>query len=370
MKITDVSLELFTWKDLPATNPSWNLQLGEATQLGLLRVSTDAGIEGHAFLGSSVQSADLDGLSLIRHLKPIVLGRNPLDRERLYSELWSWRRKRLTTVRAIGAVDVALWDIAGKAAGLPVHQLIGTYRDRLPAYASSRVLPSLSEYVEQAQHYRSLGWTAYKMHPPRQPREDIRICEAVRAAVGDDFTLMLDSLWSYSFGEAVRVGLAIERLGFEWFEDPLGENDVYSHAKLRQKLRIPVMATEYSAPGLDAYVPWIIEHATDYLRGDVAVKGGITGILKAAHLAEAFGLKFEIHHGANSLANVANLHVAMAIPNTEFYEYLLPENANKYGLVREVDVDAEGMVHAPGGPGLGAEIDFDLIEHNRVAILR
>jgi len=105
------------------------------------------------------------------------------------------------------------------------------------------------------------------------------------------------------------------------------------------------------------------------LRGDVAVKGGITTLVKAAHLAEAFHLKFEIHHGGNSLNNVANLHVTMAIRNCEFFEVLLPDGAQKYGLAQDIAIDREGLVHAPTEPGLGAKIDFDLIKSKKLGVL-
>jgi len=101
----------------------------------------------------------------------------------------------------------------------------------------------------------------------------------------------------------------------------------------------------------------------------VAVKGGITPLVKAAHLAEAFHLNFEVHHGGNSLNNVANLHVIMAIKNTEFFEVLLPAPAQKYGLVEDIEVDRLGLVHAPSRPGLGAAIDFDLIAHQKTTVL-
>ena len=121
---------------------------------------------------------------------------------------------------------------------------------------------------------------------------------------------------------------------------------------------------------MDGYAPWLLLRATDYLRGDVAVKGGITTLVKAAHLAEAFGLKFEIHHGGNSLNNVANLHVLAAIPNADYFEVLLPDAAHRYGLESEIEVDSAGFVHAPMEPGLGMPIDFELIERRKLATLR
>jgi len=180
---------------------------------------------------------------------------------------------------------------------------------------------------------------------------------------------MLDSTWSYKYTQAVRVGLAIQELGFYWYEDPLTDDDLYSYVKLKQQLHIPIMATELPLTGPTAYAPWIMEQATDYLRGDVYLKGGLTSCLKTAHLAEAFHMNYEVHHGSNSLNNVANLHLIMAIPNCEYFEVLLPDEVQKHGLIKDIEVDKEGMVHAFDGPGLGAEIDFDLIKRNKIAEL-
>lgn len=369
MKIDDVTLTLFAWDGIPATQYGQHTgKFSGESQLGLLTVRADDGVEGHAFLGASSRGGHLDAHSLIDHLKPQLMGRNPLDRERLNRDMH--KRSRATTLRAIGAMDIALWDIAGKVAGLPIHRLLGSFRDRLPAYASSPTLPSAEAYVEEALAIKGAGWAAYKIHPPTDWRTDIAVCEAVRAAVGDDYTVMLDSTWAYDFPQALRVGQAIEALDFYWYEDPLAEQDLYNYVKLRNLLSIPILATEYSPGGFLGYAPWILERATDYLRGDVAVKGGITACLKAAHLAEGFGMNFEIHHGGNSLNNVANLHLSLAIANCEFFEVLLPDGAQKYGLVEDIAVDGDGMVHAFDEPGLGAEIDFDMIAAKTLQVLR
>jgi L-alanine-DL-glutamate epimerase-like enolase superfamily enzyme len=369
MKITDVTLTLFRWSDIPATQYGAHTgRFGGESQLGLVTITTDDGLAGHAFLGSAMRGAHLDGESLIHYLKPLLVGQDPLDRERLYQAMW--HRNRSTTFRAIGAMDVALWDLAGKIAGMPVHRLLGSYRHRVPVYASSAVLAGPAAYAEEATRFKSEGWTAYKIHPPTDPAADIEVCRAVRSAVGDGYTVMLDSTWAYDYPAAVRVGRAIEELGFHWYEDPLADDDLYNYVKLKQQLRIPILATEYSPGGFTAYAPWLLARATDFLRGDVAVKGGITALVKAAHLAEAFHMSFEIHHGGNSLNNVANLHVTMAIQNCEFFEVLLPAGAQKYGLAQDIEVDGHGLVHAPSGPGLGAAIDFGLIERQKTAVLR
>jgi len=369
MKITDVTLTLFAWGGIPPTTYGRHTgRFSGESELGLLTLRTDGGVEGHAFLGSAMRSAALDAQSLLRVLKPLVLGQDPLDRERLWQAMW--QRNRGTTIRTIGAMDVALWDLGGKIANMPIHRLLGSYRESAPAYASSAVLASPEAYAEEAARFKADGWTAYKIHPPTDPATDIKVCEAVRRSVGDAYTVMLDSTWAYQYPEALRVGKVAEALGFYWYEDPLADDDVYNYVKLKQQLSIPILATEYAPGGFTALAPWITARATDYLRGDVAVKGGITPLVKSAHLAEAFHMNFEIHHGGNSLNNVANIHVIMAIRNCEFFEVLLPGEAQKYGLVGDIEVDSHGLVHAPTAPGLGAQIDFALIEQKRIATLR
>lgn len=369
MRIEDLTATLWTWDDIPPTRYTKTIASAgsRSTQMALVRIVTDEGADGYSFLGSALGSAENDAAALIARFKPMLIGEDALARERIWQTMM--RRTRGQMLRVIGAVDVALWDLAGRAAGVPVHRLIGSYRNSVPAYASSAVLPSPEAYAEEALRHKETGWTAYKIHPPAEPDLDIEICTAVRKAVGDDFRLMLDSTWSYSYVQALKVGHAVQELGFYWYEDPLVEDDIYHYVKLKQNLAIPIMATEYPAAGPTSYAPWVLERATDFLRGDVAVKGGITSCLKTAHLAEAFHMNYEVHHGGNSLNNVANLHLLMAIPNCEYFEVLLPDGAQKHGLVDDIEVDSAGLVHAFDEPGLGAKIDFDRIEAKRTAVL-
>ena len=368
MKIDDVTLTLFKWDDIPETKyHAGAANAGGESALGLLHIRTDEGIDGFSFLGSMSFSAEVDCKGVIRTLKPLLMGQDPLNREALYQAMW--KRSRITTSRSIGAVDIALYDIAAKAAGLPLYKLLGVYRTSIPAYASSAVLPSRQAYVEEALQYKENGWAAYKIHPPTQWREDIEICRAVREAVGNDYDLMLDSMWSYTYDHAIKVGRAIEELNYFWYEDPLADDDLMGCMKLCEKLSIPLMATENSPGGFTNYVPWIINKATDYLRGDVAVKGGITPVIKTAHLAEAFGINYEVHHGGNSLNNWANLHVILSIKNTTYFEVLLPSGAHKYGIIDDLEPDQNGLLYAPTEPGLGAKIDFDLIKSKTIEVL-
>jgi L-alanine-DL-glutamate epimerase-like enolase superfamily enzyme len=368
MKITDVTLTLFTFEGVPLTTYAAHLaNTSGRSELGLLRVRTDDGPEGHSFLGSAMRPAGLEAKALIEGLKPLLMGQDPLERERLHQLMRKW--SRTFNLRPLGAADVALWDLAGKVSGLPIHRLLGTYRTSIPAYASSQKLASAQAYAEQALQFKAQGYRAYKIHAAGDADQDIAICETVREAVGDGYPLMLDASFAYRFDEAVRVGRAIERLRFQWYEDPLTENDIYNYVKLREKLDIPIMATEMPAGGIDSYATWITERATDYLRGDVPLKGGITTMVKTAHLAEAFNLQYEIHHGGNSINNIAGLHVAMAIRNCEYFEVLLPVQSHRYGLIEDLQVDAQGLIHAPTGPGLGVDIDFELVRRNTLAVL-
>jgi L-alanine-DL-glutamate epimerase-like enolase superfamily enzyme len=364
MKITDVTVTLHRWDVPPVT---YTNAAGGTKHVGVVTVSTDQGIQGHAFLGGSNQGADEFAPEVLRRLKPVVMGRDPLDTGALWYDMY--KLQRLCDPRSICAVDVALWDIAGKAAGMPIHRLLGTCRHKAPAYASSPVHAHVQQWVDEALSFREKGWQAYKIHPAGIPKKDIEICAAVKNAIGDSMVLMLDSMWKYSYEEAVRVGLAIQEMGYYWYEDPLEENDIYGYIKLKQRLNIPILATEYAPGGMYGYTQWITEQATDFLRGDVAVKSGLTPMIRIAHAAEAFRMKCEIHHGGNSMNNVANLHLTMGIANCEYFEVLQPDSAQKHGLVNDIEVDREGFVHAPTGPGLGYEIDWALIERNKVGVL-
>jgi L-alanine-DL-glutamate epimerase-like enolase superfamily enzyme len=369
MKITDLTLTMFKW-DVPSGIRTGSLQspaYGKG-ELALVTISTDEGVTGHSFMGSASRRASVEAPALIAYLKPAVMGQNPLDTGRLWQRMWL--NNRQASLRCIGAVDVALWDLVGQYLKQPIHRLLGTCRDRVPAYASSEYLPTPQDYVNEALEFKEKGWTAYKIHPHSNAKEDIEICYAVRKAVGDKYTLMLDSVWAYDYAGALRVGKVCEELDFLCYEDPLPEDDIYNYVKLRQKLNIPILATEYTPGGAYGLPEFIIRGATDILRGDVTVKAGITSLVKIAHTADTFRMKCEIHHGGNSLANAANLNVTMAINNCDWFEVLLPDIAQKYGLVKDIEVDKQGYVYAPTAPGLGFEIDWDLVKRNTIQVMK
>ena len=351
MKITNVKVDVFGWH-VERWRVGARMSFGGPRKLGVVTVETDEGVSGHAFLGGP----DYHAKSMIDMVKPRLMGRNPQDIGRIWAELW--RMNRGVSHGVIGAADICLWDINGKIAGQPIHRLLGTCKESVPVYSSTAYWETPEEYQEEALRFKEAGWTAHKIHPHSDPTADIVISKAVRDAVGDDMKLMLDSMWAYGYEDAMRVGRAIEDLGYYWYEDPLVEEDLYSYVKLHQKLDIPIMATEFAPGRYYGMTQWITQYATDILRGDVALTGGITPLVRLCHLAEGFKMKCEIHHGGNSLNNVANLHVTMAVPNCEFYEYFPCTGANVYGLTEDIDMTG-GVVHAPTGPGLGYGIDWE-----------
>ena len=244
------------------------------------------GISGNAFLSRPEHHAQ----SLIDVAAPRVLGCNPQDIGSIWADLWKQNRAIQTSV--MGAIDICLWDINGKIAGQPIHRLLGTCKTSAPVYSSTAWWETPEEYAEEALRFQADGWPAHKIHPHAVPKMDIEICRAVREAVGDEMILMLDSMWSYGYEDAVRVGRAIEELDYYWYEDPLVEEDIYNYVKLHQKLDIPIMSTEYAPGRYYGMTQWITQYATDILRGDVAVTGGITPLVRLCHLAE--GLQDEV----------------------------------------------------------------------------
>jgi L-alanine-DL-glutamate epimerase-like enolase superfamily enzyme len=380
VRITDITVVLHERK--PTTSASFGP--ARPVPLGVLRIQTDEGIEGNAFLSSPGPGPAQIADQIVTIVKPWLTGADPLDIGK------HWRRMEnlvhYLSPHVVGTVDVALWDIAGKTAQMPVHRLLGTCRDRIPAYFSTAHHKTAAEYAEEAVYWQEQGWKGYKLHPPRGPwlpkdasppvDFDIEACTAVRDAAGDAMTLMLDSSWSYSYTDGLRVGQAIQDLGYHWYEDPFPTHDMYNYARLSKHLTIPLLATEINPGGLAALPPWITSGATDFLRGDVVIKGGITGLMKIAHLAEAFGMNCEVHDSYNALNNVAARHVMMAIDNCDWLEVLAFNRSGdhslahfSYGLTEQFEVDPDGDVHAPTGPGLGTGVDWDLINSSVIAVV-
>jgi L-alanine-DL-glutamate epimerase-like enolase superfamily enzyme len=309
------------------------------------------------------------------------VGLNPLDREAILARLHQSQRLEWCALagRMVAVLDQALWDIAGKLAGLPIYRLLGGFRDKVPAYASTMCgdaipggLDTPDAYGAFAKACMARGHRAFKLHtwmPPYGPdlQRDIAACRAVRDAVGPEIALMLDPYHNYTREEAFYLGRALEELKYHWMEEPMDEHNTSSFVWLCNQLDLPICGPESVEGGLYTRAEWIARGAADIVRTGME-HGGITQAMKTAHLCEAFGMRLELHGGG-----AGTLHVlgAMAIPG-EFYErgLLHPHldfDAQKPWLKTPIDpLDAEGHVPIPQGPGLGEEIDWDYIRDNLI----
>jgi L-alanine-DL-glutamate epimerase-like enolase superfamily enzyme len=370
MRVTDVKVEIYESAVREPAYKRWLIWTGKVPEslqeskhrMGLLRVFTDAGIEGICPVRDTRSAHELADA-----VRPLVIGRDPLDREFIWHTLWKMERIYHFSMYTHSAIDIALWDIAAKAAGLPLYKLLGAYTDKVPMYRSSTLLLTPEEFVEDALKARAGGYRAYKLHPAGDVEIDIASCRAVREAVGDEFGLMLDPIGAYDHEEAMKIGREIERLGFLWFEEPLPEWDIRGHAELARALDIPICGPEVLPGGPYLTADYIDQRAVDIVRADIVLKGGITGVMKTAHLAEAFGMNIELHITYSPFTNAAQLHVACAIPNTLFVERLGSDEMNAmweraYGSPDFwMKPDPDGNVGPPDVPGMGVEVDRDLL---------
>lgn len=370
LEITDVEIIEFSYtRDDIKRNVAGDLIYNPGNELeenrSILRIRTDAGITG-AYLGSCPE-----------HVANYLIGEDALLREKHWSDLK--RAFRATDGTAIGPIDVALWDIAGKYYGAPIHELIGTYQKRIPVYASTTAgdenggLDSPEAYARFAEECKDMGYQAYKMHVWSHDERDIdRHVDTVHKVgerVGDSMELMLDAGSKYiTFGDALKVGKACDAHNYYWYEDPYrdGGRSQHGHRKLRQLLETPLLMTEH-VHGLEPHTDFMVNEATDFVRGDLY--HGITGAIKVARSAEGLGLDIE-YHGSGP----AKLHCIAATRNTNYYELglvhpeihdpTLPVYAD-FSTALDI-IDEEGMISVPSGPGLGVEYDWSFIEDHKV----
>lgn len=348
-------------------------------------IDTDDGISGY-FLGGG-KHGDQDGLNVVEQdmltgrLKALLVGQDPLDREMIWK--WLWVANIPEVVASV--VDLALWDLAGRAFGAPAYKLMGGARDRVKAYAST--YPNIGQprdYAEHALACQAQGYTAYKIHPhyfwtpetgqpspgrPSNIRADIETIHLVREAVGPEMVLMYDVWGTYhTLEETIKVGRELEKCDFYWFEHPMPEYRVESYVRLCRELSIPILAPEIAAGGVFTRAEWILRGASDMSRMDVR-RGGLTGCRKTAIVCEAYGIKCEIH-----MAGWGNLQAmgATSEDTSEYYEKGLLAPGVDYDaphpyLRRNCDpMDPDGMITLPDMPGMGYDIIWDYITENRL----
>lgn len=382
MKIEKVEGVVFTYPSRRAVDEDGHSHPGPEVlaRMAMITVHADTGDKGYAFAPPEVVRKHV----LDAFVRPVLVGQHPFQREKLWKALEHRQRGSAgqLTDRALAVVEQALWDLAGRALGTPVYQLLGGYRDKVPAYGSTMCgdelpggLSTPEDYAAFAEKLVARGYKGIKIHtwmPPVRfapdPEMDIKACAAVREAVGPNIALMIDGYHNYSRTDALRIGRALEQLNFAWFEEMMNEQSMESYAWLAGQLDIPILGPESLSGKHYSRAAWVQSGACDILRAGVPGVGGIAPALKVAHLAEAFGMDCEVHgNGA------ANLAVCAAIKNCRWYErgllhpFLEYDDVPAYLHALSDPMDHDGYVHLSQKPGLGEDIHFDYIEAHTVA---
>ncbi len=341
MKITAVEVERFR---IPAAPKFvWRAGVpGSEPELegGRLRICTDDGVEGVASTRRGVILEDL----VNRRLREELVGEDPFRREWLWHRVWELDRIEEFPLYVLGLVDVALHDLAGKALGVPVYELLGAYRTEIPAYASTVTFSSVEEYLDVADQCLALGYRAIKLHAWGDARRDAALAVALRAHVGEEVDLMYDGSAGFDLPDSIYLGRALTDAGYRWYEEPMREFSVTAYKWLSERVDVPLLVAETSDGAHMNTGDFIASGCAAYVRTSTGLKGGFTGAMRIAHTADSFRLRAEVHGGG-----LPNIHLCMAIPNTTYYESLVMQNP----VVQDPVVDAHGLVHAPTEPGVG-----------------
>jgi L-alanine-DL-glutamate epimerase-like enolase superfamily enzyme len=352
MKITHV--ESFR-VHVPAADPPFRWREGLAGSApagdgGILRIGTDAGVEGVAFFSRPGAAVLLDDL-VERVFRPELIGQDPLRREWLWHRVWELDRIHELPLPTLGLIDVALWDLAGRLGDLPTWRVLGGFRTEIPAYASTSTFGSIEEFFDVADQCLTLGYRGVKLHAWGDARRDAELILALREHVGPDVPLMYDGSAGFDLPDAIHVGAALSEAKYLWYEEPMREFSVSAYRRLSELVDVPLLVAETSDGAHMNSADFIASGAATFgVRASTTLRGGITGAMRTAHLADAYRLRAEVHG-----SDIPNHHLCMAISNTTYYESLVTSNP----VVRERAVDKDGLVHAPTGPGIALPPGLD-----------
>ncbi len=370
MKIVDVDAYLCHY-DLPgAFYPTWIPGFPQTRNSCLiLIIKTDEGIEGYA---AGVAFLD-EAKGIVSLLKPFLMNRDPFQIEDNVKLL----RSALILGYKAWYLEVGLWDIVGKAAKLPVCKLLGGGRSRIPAYASTGELHPPEQRVDEVLKLKEMGFKAVKLRvKSMDSKDDIRIVEAVRNAVGDEMDIMVDANqgWPihgfadyprWSLKRAMETARAYEDFGVRWLEEPLYRYDYEGYSQLRASTSVPIATGEMNID-LHEFRDLIVGGCADVIQPDVTLSTGIINGKKVAGLAEMYNLEFSPHTWTNGLGFAANLQLSAASPHCPYIEFpyeppgWVPE-ARDFMLTEPFMIDKEGFITVPDKPGLGIELDMERI---------
>ena len=379
MKVTSINCHVLS---APVAQPFTSSRgwLYKTRNTCLVELETDEGITGwgECYGPSAVAKAFID-----TQLAPQVVGRDPFDVEVVWEHLYNRIKDYGQTgmaIAAISGIDIALWDVIGKACGKPVHKLIGgAFRDEVQAYATGLYFTDMDrvveEAVEEAERFVGEGFRAIKMKIGLgSARRDFERVKAVREAIGPDIALMVDANHCFSVPDAIRLGRRLEELDIAWFEEPISPEDVDGYVQVTNALDMAV------AGGENDFTRWgfrdkIVRKAMDVVQPDVCAAGGLTECKKIAAMATAHGVECVPHAWGSAVGLAATIQFLAAIPDQPpclvpkppLLEFEQEENPFRDHLAKTPIRQRDGIVAVPEGPGLGIEIDRTVIDTYRVA---
>ncbi|MBB3899794.1 mandelate racemase/muconate lactonizing enzyme family protein [Roseococcus suduntuyensis] len=340
----------------------------------VVEIETDAGITGW---GECYGPAAVNKALIETQHAPRVVGRDPFDVEVVWEDLYNRIKDygaQGFSITALSGIDIALWDIMGRATGKPIHKLIGgAHRTQIMAYATGLYFIDMDrlveEAVEEAQGYVADGFRAIKMKIGLgDPALDLRRVRAVREAIGPDVKLAVDANHCFTVPQAIQLGRAMEGLDLLWFEEPISPEDHDGYALVSQALDMAV------AGGENDFTRWgfrdiIAKKAMDIVQPDVCAAGGISEMRKIATLASAFGVECVPHAWGSAIGLAATIQFIAALPDQPpafrpmppMLEFEQTPNPLRDELAREPIRQVRGMVRVPEGPGLGIEVDRDVL---------
>jgi D-galactarolactone cycloisomerase len=354
----------------------------------LVVISTDEGLQGFgeakAAVGSSGGCASI--VSCIENdLKPALLGKDPRNISRLWEEMYNGTRdhyalkrgrkfpilgRRGLTLSAMSGIDTALWDLKGKALGVPVMDLLGgACRDQMPAYASGGW--AIADQIgAQLNGYVSKGFAGVKMRVgimDNTVRNSIERVQAARTALGSDIKLMADAHGTFSVPEAKQFCRGVADCDLYWFEEPISPDNRQGTAEVRASTAIPIAAGESEYTSFD--IRDLLElRAIDVIQPDAAIIGGISEAMRVGHLANTYQLELAPHCWGSAFSFMAGVNVAFASPSATIIEFSLGGNPMMYDLVNEQIEVKDGMIEAPAAPGLGLSPRWDFVKEFKQTI--
>jgi L-alanine-DL-glutamate epimerase-like enolase superfamily enzyme len=369
LKITDIRIvNLKVIRETGKMEAAWNPGTVTTQRIGggsVVKIQTDQGLSG---IGPGMDPASLEAA------KTQLVGKDPFNVEQLAGPL---RYYVGGSPRTISALEIALWDLIGKATGQPLYKIWGAAKDRVPAYASMIQLSTPEERARMAVELKSQGWKAIKLRTHYQTlKEDVQLVEAVRRAVGDDMEIMVDANQAQSSGtwqpgvmwdsrRALETARELERLNCTWLEEPRLRYSFDELAELGRLVGIPIAGGENNR-GVHEY-RWILEqNVFSIVQPDIMVADGVTGFREIAAMTQAHHKRLIPHHGGGNLGTIAQLHAIASWPHAPWIEILhdppIAAYTNGFSIMQNPPlVDKEGYLNLPQGPGLGVEINKDLI---------